>query len=98
MPRRKNVTGDAGRRTTRRIRAILNRDWDPIGGCPEDEYDTYVHRIVAMLRDGATDDELVAYLEWAEAENMGLGRPFDRVRAVKVIAAIRGLSPSPNST
>lgn len=88
---------DKVRWTIRRIREILNRDWDPIGGCPEDEYDTYVHRIVAMLRDGATDDELMAYLEWAEVENMGLGAPFDRERALKVIGAIRDLSPSPNS-
>ena len=83
---------DKVRDTIRRIRAILNRDWDPIGGCPEDEYDTYVDRIVAMLRDGATDDQLLAYLEWAEVENMGLGQPFDRKRALKVVRAIRGLS------
>lgn len=89
---RKSVVRDKVLWTIRRIREILKRDWDPIGGSPEDEYDTYVHRIVAMLRGGATDDQLMAYLEWVEVENIGLGAPFDRERALKVIGAIRGLS------
>jgi hypothetical protein len=37
-----------------RIREILNRDWDPIGGCPADEYDGYMGKIAAMLRDNAS--------------------------------------------
>ena len=41
---------EASRRWHNRIREILNTDWDPIGGCPEDEYDKYVGRIAAMLR------------------------------------------------
>jgi hypothetical protein len=58
-----------------RIREILNRDWDPIGGCPDDEYDGYVGKIAAMIRDNAADDQLLAFLEWAEVDHMGLVAP-----------------------
>jgi len=77
------------------IREVLNRDWDPIGGCPEDEYDAYMGKIASMIRDNASDDELLAYLEWAEVEHIGRGQPFDRQRGLKVIAALRTLGPAP---
>ena len=75
----------------------MNRDWDPIGGCPEDEYDGYVGKIAAMLRVGASDEELLAYLKWAEVENMGLGpaSDFDRDRAMRVIVALRAIGAPP---
>lgn len=79
----------------RRIRQILNRDWDPIGGCPEDEYDVYVGKIAAMIRDNATDDELLTYLERAEVEDIGLSPPFNLERGRKVVAALRVLGPPP---
>jgi hypothetical protein len=47
-----------------------------------------------MVREGATDEALLAYLKLAEAEHMGFGR-FDQPRALKVIAAIRALGPAP---
>jgi hypothetical protein len=72
------------------IRDILNKQWDPIGGCPADEYDRYVGKIAAMIRDDATDDELIEYLRWAEAVHMGSGR-FDAERGHKVIASLRAL-------
>jgi len=75
----------------------LNRDWDPIGGCQEDEYVGYVGKIAAMLRVGASDEELLAYLKWAEVENMGLGpaSDFDRDRAMRVIVALRAIGAPP---
>lgn len=79
-----------------RIREILNLDWDPIGGCPEDEYDTYVGKLAAMMREHATDEQLLGYLKWAEVEHIGLGHPFDRERGMKVVAALRALGPPPN--
>jgi hypothetical protein len=79
-----------------RIREILNRDWDPIGGCPDDEYDAYAGKIAAMIRDGASDDEFLAYLRRAELENMGLSPPFDSTRGQKVVSALRMLGPPPN--
>ena len=77
----------------RQIRNILNQEWDPIGGCPEDEYDVYADRIIAMIRDHANDEELLNYLESAEVEDIGLGAPFDAKRGRKVVAAIRALGP-----
>ena len=77
-----------------RLRDVLNREWDPVGGCPPDEYDTYRDRLTAMVRDNASDEELLAYLEWAEREHMGSGT-FNRERGRKVIAALRKLGPVP---
>jgi hypothetical protein len=65
------VDKHASRAWRSRLREILNRDWNPIGGCPEDEYDGYVGRIAAMICDHADDDELLAYLKWAEVGHTG---------------------------
>ena len=50
------------------LRAILYRDWDPIGvkdlaDGSEDEYDAYVGQLGRRLRAGASDDEVAALLE-----------------------------------
>jgi hypothetical protein len=58
-----------------RVREILMRDWDPIGisgDAPSDEYDTYAAKAHAMLMDGATVEEIAAYLLHIATENMGL--------------------------
>ena len=76
---------------------ILNHDWDPIGVMtldpewPDDEYQGYAGKLATMLRAGATDEEFMNYLEWAEIKNMGLSQPFDRQRAQRIIAALRTL-------
>ncbi|MCK9919963.1 hypothetical protein MXD81_63635 [Microbacteriaceae bacterium K1510] len=84
----------ASREWRAQIRNVLNRDWDPIGGCPEDEYDNYVGAIAAKIRAGASDAELLQYLNWAEAEYIGLGT-FDSDRAHKVVQTLRTLGPPP---
>ena len=79
------------------------RDWDPIGvaDVPEawDEYDNYMGKIAAMIRDSASDEEMIAYLKWAEVENMGLGTAEQfgrhRDRILGVIAALRKVGPPP---
>jgi hypothetical protein len=70
---------------------VLNRDWDPIGSCPPDEYDSYVDALAVMIRQNATDEDLMRYLERAEREHMGLG--FDAGRARNVIVSLRALKP-----
>ena len=82
---------EAGRRWRRRIREVLNSEWNPIGaeGLPEGEYDTYVGMVAAMLRDGASDGELFGYLHWAETVHMGL--PGDADQLGKAVRAIRAL-------
>lgn len=91
------VDKDASRLWRSRLREVLNRDWDPIGGCPENEYDGYVGKTAAMLRVGASDKELLEYLKWAEVENMGLGpaSTFDSGRAMRVIVALRAIGAPP---
>ena len=81
----------AARHWQEQIRDVLNREWDPIGGCPEDEYYTYADRLTSMLHRGASDDELLQYLEWAEVEDIGLGSRFDAERGRRVVAALRAL-------
>src|SRR5262249_46482134 len=76
----------------RRVREVLNHDWDPIGGCPEDEYDPYAGKVAAMIRAGASDGQLGRYLNWAEVY---LGQRFDPYRAAIVITALRNLGPAP---
>jgi hypothetical protein len=41
---------------------VLNTEWNPIGGCPPDEYDADGGKIAGMVRDGASDAELMDYL------------------------------------
>ena len=98
MPADKKARKKAAHKWLRQIREILNRDWHPIpGDCPDDEYERYASKLAAMILDHARDDRLVAYLEWAEVENMGLGRPFVRERASKVVSAIRSLETPPSA-
>ncbi len=82
---------DAGRRWRRRIREVLDTQWDPIGvgGQSPDEYEAYAGRVAAMLRAGASDAELSGYLHWVETAHMGL--PGDPVRMGKVVASLRGV-------
>ena len=77
-----------------RIRDILNREWDPIGGCPDEEYDRYAGTMATMIRDNRDDFALMQYLERTERHDIGLGR-FDAERARKVVASIRKLGPAP---
>jgi hypothetical protein len=88
------INKEASRIWRGQIRDILNRQWDPIGGCPADEYDRYVGAIAAMIRENATDAALMEYLETAESIHMGFGR-FNSERARTVIASIRKLGPAP---
>jgi len=86
------IDKEASRRWRRQLRKILNEEWDPIKLCvgpDDDEYDDYVGKLAAMLRDGASDDALLAYLHSAETEDMRL--PGNPERLKRVIAAIRAL-------
>lgn len=97
----------ASREWRSRLREVLNREWDPIGvagdGGVEDEYDGYMGKIAAMLRENASDEEMLAYFKWAEVENMGLGsedqfdsrRDYHLTRILGVINALRKVGPPP---
>ena len=88
----------AARKWLRDVREVLNREWAPIpADVPDDEYESYAGKLAAMLRDKATDGELLDYLAWAEVEHIGLGPPFDRARGEQVVAALRRLGLPANS-
>lgn len=65
------------------IRKILHQDWDPIGcGVPEDEYDSYVWPVYALLIRDAPRDEVAAYLRWAADVNITLPVPEEKLAVV----------------
>ncbi|SFK55551.1 hypothetical protein [Methylocapsa palsarum] len=57
--------------TTKRIRTILLKDWDPlgVGDNPNlaDEYDAYIPSVLALLGNHCTVDELERHLLGVEA-------------------------------
>ena len=86
------IDKEASRRWRGRIREVLNTDWDPIGGCPEDEYGDYVGKIAAMMREGAKDEQLIAYLTWAETVHMGIAPRRDlEARLRNVVDRLRAI-------
>jgi hypothetical protein len=72
-----------------RIRAVLNRQWNPMSDCPEDEYHACVNMVASMLRNGSSDDALHDYLNWVETVRMRFPRNRGRLRIV--VAAIQAL-------
>lgn len=67
------------------IRNVLMDHWDPIGIRDEpgaaNEYEAYIPKIKALLRAGASIEEMMDYLDWVASERMGFtsqreqGRP-----------------------
>jgi hypothetical protein len=60
----------------RRCEEVLHYVWDPIGVAGEpgarDEYVGYFPHVCALLRNGATEDDIIRYLGSAVGEAMGL--------------------------
>ena len=81
----------------RRVELTLRQAWDPIGGgqisdLPADEYASYAPRIISLLRNGASDREIAAYLEKVEQDMHLTPRPISELESVAALlreAAIR---------
>jgi hypothetical protein len=75
----------------KRCDEVLHYIWDPIGvaGSPgaRDEYDSYLPRVFASVRDNADPGEIVAYLLQVEEKSMGLSANPERAR--KVVDVLR---------
>ena len=58
------------------IRHVPMREWDPIGVREEpnaqDEYDSYIDDVFALIVKRASENEIAKYLLWVETERMGL--------------------------
>ena len=84
----------ASREARQKLREILLQEWDPIGvygrGEADDEYDTYVGKVQAMLADGASESELVRYLILIERDWMGLDP--NPARALSAVRSLLKLS------
>jgi hypothetical protein len=77
------------------VKEILFREWDPIGvnDCEEcrDEYDHYAAAIQKLLRAGADEFRLTAYLGRYQRQSMGLTRidvERDRRVAQRLLALV----------
>jgi hypothetical protein len=81
--------------TFRSVRAVLWRDWDPIGaGVPEDEYDDYVPPVMAMLNQGKGRADVAAYLRMTAAETIGCPVTEDKLAGVvEKLFALKGDAP-----
>ena len=70
----------------RAIDEVLHYVWDPIGvrGVPQarDEYHAYLPQVFGMLRDGADESKISAYLTSVTTERMGLFSRPDHDREV----------------
>jgi hypothetical protein len=79
------------------IRELLMREWDPIGvaGVPQaqDEYDSYISQIHAMLVRREPKHKLVDFLWWTETVHMSLYG--DRQRTEHVADLLLGLMEEP---
>jgi hypothetical protein len=76
------------------VRRLLMDEWDPIGvrDWPEaaDEYDAYVGVVGRMLHEGASADDIAAYLRRIREDRMGMcpsltGRERDDEVAVRLV-------------
>ena len=77
---------DQTRTLHRRIKEILLLEWDPIGIASmqgaQDEYDSYIPRISAMLIARKPVHEVFEYLLWVETQHMGLASDRQRTQHV----------------
>lgn len=76
-----------------RIRDVLLHEWDPIGvaGIPEaqDEYDSHVGPVFALLKKRSTAAEVFEHLWALERDHMGLAG--NREKTQRVAAALAAL-------
>ena len=61
------------------IRRLLWFEWDPIGindeaDWPDDEYDSYAHKVYRMLIDGRDQCAISKYLKQTALEHIGVGQ------------------------
>lgn len=80
-----------------RIREVLLAEWDPLGlGAAAEggeHYDPMARELHALLTGGGASVERIAhYLEWAEAEQLGLQRRPEAARAAarRIVALAPG--------
>jgi hypothetical protein len=69
---------------------LLREDWNPIGtdDVPASEYASYATRLGGHLREGASEDQIAAFLSEARTGSMGLpARPDEDRRVAEAVHA-----------
>ncbi len=90
---RVNTKEQRARQIQAAIRAILLRDWDPIGiygEGPDDEYDSYIGGVYRLLATGTSTNEIAEHLRKIEEEAMGV-QPRSHETLLDVALKLRGL-------
>ena len=67
------------------LRAVLDRDWDPIGVADivDDEYDMYIGQLHSLITAGASKQDIADRLLSIEIDRMGLtGTPMNQLLRV----------------
>jgi hypothetical protein len=101
LPPKMDIDKYESRRILVEIRRVLLQTWDPIGIRDEpkaqDEYDTYLGGVYALLVGGATDEEISNHLWHIVNDRMGLNAA--RKAMEETVAALRAIriprSPAP---
>ena len=70
------------RTTFEQVQAILHAEWDPIGGVPLDEYDSYAWPVLKLLMARAPHEEIATYLRHTANETIGCPVPEERLARV----------------
>jgi len=76
----------------RELRQMLYWRWDPIGVADQfpvaaDEYDDYGPGVVALLRAGASEEDVADHLAFVERETIGVLQQPERCAAVAALLA-----------
>jgi hypothetical protein len=69
----------------RAVSHLMYEEWQPIGFgsfLPKDEYDPYAAEVLAMVRDGSSEEEICSHLIRIESELMATVADFERAQAV----------------
>ena len=68
------MSTESGDDVRARVRAILINDWDPSNVARSEyaraEYDGYISPLLDLIRSGASEDDIVAWLHEREQETM----------------------------
>jgi hypothetical protein len=73
------------RQKAKTIRRILLAEWNPIGGVPEDEYDSYIPVIYRLIHEPVNIEKLASHLSELEKISMGLQPDFENSRRIAIL-------------
>lgn len=77
------------RTSFQQVQAILHRDWDPIGGVPLDEYDSYAWPVLKLLMRDAPREEIATYLR--NVADITISCPVPEERLAQVVDSLVAL-------